>query len=148
MFKTILFPTDFSEGSAAAAAYVEDLAGKYGSKVCLAHVIYDIAKASSWYVPSIDMEKFYEELREGAEEEMDKFASENLSGLKDIEKVVTTGVPADGILELVEEKGADVVVMGTHGRSGIDRVLFGSTASKVVRHAPCPVLTVRLPSKK
>jgi nucleotide-binding universal stress UspA family protein len=148
MFKKILFPTDFSDGSAASAAYVRDLAEKYGSRVYLVHVIYDIAKASGWYVPSIDMEKFYAELRESTQEEMEKFASENLGGLGEVETAVITGVPADGVLEFVEENGIDLIVMGTHGRSGIDRVLFGSTASKVVRHAPCPVLTVRLPSKK
>jgi nucleotide-binding universal stress UspA family protein len=148
MFKKILFPTDFSEGSAVSVPYVKDLAEKYGSKVYVLHVIYDIAKASGWYVPSIDMEKFYAELRESAEEEIEKFVSGNLGGLDNVEKVVTTGMPSDAIIGFVEENGVDLVVMGTHGRSGIDRVLFGSTAAKVVRHVPCPVLTVRMPARK
>jgi nucleotide-binding universal stress UspA family protein len=148
MFKNILFPTDFSEGSAAAAAYVKDLATKYGSKVHLVHVIYDVAKASGWYVPSIDTEKFYAELRDGAQVEMEKFAKDHLGGVGDVETEVITGVPADGILDFVDEKGIDLVVMGTHGRSGIDRVIFGSTATRVVRRAACPVLSVRMRSKK
>jgi len=148
MFKNILFPTDFSEGSAAAAAYVKDLAVKYDSRVHLVHVIYDVAKASGWYVPSIDMEKFYDELRESTRAEIKKFAEENLGGVKDVETEVTTGVPADGILELVKDKEIDLVVMGTHGRGGINRVIFGSTVSRVVRQPTCPVLTVRMKSGK
>jgi nucleotide-binding universal stress UspA family protein len=148
MFKKILFPTDFSEGSAVAAPYVRDLAEKYGSNVYVLHVLYDIAKAAGWYVPSIDMEKFYAELRKSAEGEIEKFISGNLGSLGDVETVVAPGIPSEGILSFVEENGMDLVVMGTHGRSGINKVLFGSTASKVVRHAPCPVLTVRVPARK
>jgi nucleotide-binding universal stress UspA family protein len=148
MFKKILFPTDFSEGSAIAVPYVRDLAEKYGARVYVLHVLYDIAKASGWYVPSIDMEKFYAELRKSAEDEIEKFVSGNLGSLGDVGTVVSTGMPSDKILSFVEENGVDLVVMGTHGRSGINMVLFGSTASKVVRHAPCPVLTVRVPARK
>lgn len=148
MFKKILFPTDFSEGSAVAVPYVRDLAEKYGAMVYVLHVLYDVAKASGWYVPTIDMEKFYAELRISAEEEIKKFVSGNLDGLGDVESAVATGMPSDKIISFVEENGMDLVVMGTHGRSGINMVLFGSTAAKVVRHAPCPVLTVRVPVKK
>lgn len=148
MFKKILFPTDFSGGSAVAVPYVRDLAEKYGSRVYVLHVLYDVAKASGWYVPTIDMEKFYAELRKSAEEEIVKFVSGNLGGLGDVETAVATGMPSDKIISFVEENGMDLVVMGTHGRSGINMVLFGSTASKVVRHCPCPVLTVRVPVKK
>lgn len=148
MFKKILFPTDFSEGSAVAVPYVRDLAEKYGARVYVLHVLYDVAKASGWYVPTIDMEKFYTELRKSAEEEIGKFVSKNLGGLGEVETAVVTGMPSDKIISFVEENGMDLVVMGTHGRSGINMVLFGSTASKVVRHAPCPVLTVRVPVRK
>ncbi len=148
MFKKILFPTDFSEGSAVAVPYVRDLAEKYGARVYVLHVLYDVAKASGWYVPTIDMEKFYAELRKSAEEEIVKFVKENLGNLSDIETTVATGMPSDNIIGFVEENGMDLVVMGTHGRSGINRVLFGSTASKVVRHSQCPVLTVRMPFRK
>lgn len=148
MFRKILFPTDFSEGSAVAVPYVRDLAEKYGARVYVLHVLYDVAKASGWYVPTIDMEKFYTELRKSAEEEIGKFVSKNLGGLGEVETAVVTGMPSDKIISFVEENGMDLVVMGTHGRSGINMVLFGSTASKVVRHAPCPVLTVRVPVRK
>ncbi len=148
MFKKILFPTDFSESAIAPVPYVTDLATKYGSKVYVLHVLYDIARASGWHVPSIDMETFYSELRSGAEEELERFTKEHLSGLPEIEKAIKTGMPSEEIVNFVHQNGIDLVIISTHGRSGINRVLFGSTASRVVRQAPCPILTVRMPAKK
>lgn len=148
MFKKILFPTDFSEGSSVAVPYVSDLASKYGSKVYVLHVIYDVAKTPGWYVPSVDLEAFYSEMRTSAQEELDKFIAENLDGVVEAEKAVVSGLPFEEIVGFTREKGIDLVVMGTHGRSGIDRVLFGSTAARVVRSAPCPVMTVRMPPGK
>jgi universal stress protein A len=148
MFRKILFPTDFSDGSAAAVPYVADLAAKYGSKVYALHVVYDVAKASGWYVPSVDLDTFFTELRSSAEKGLDDFAAEHLGGVADLEKAVVSGLPFEEILEFAADKGVELVVMGTHGRSGIDRVLFGSTAARVVRGAPCPVMTVRSPSGK
>jgi nucleotide-binding universal stress UspA family protein len=63
--------------------------------------------------------------------------------LKDVEYTVIRGIPYEEILKFAEEKNIDLIVIGTHGRKGIDRVLFGSTAERVVRNASCPVLTVR-----
>lgn len=148
MFKRILFPTDFSDGSAAAVPYVADLAAKYGSKVYALHVVYDVAKSSGWYLPSVDLETFFSELRASAENGLDDFASDHLGGVADLEKTVVSGLPFEEILKFAREKGVDLIVMGTHGRSGIDRVLFGSTAARVVRGAPCPVMTVRSPAEK
>ena len=65
--------------------------------------------------------------------------------IKDVEHVVLKGTPYEEISRFAEANKIDLVVIGTHGRKGLDRMLFGSTAEQVVRHAPCPVLTVRLP---
>lgn len=148
MFKKILFPTDFSEGSAVAASYVADLASKYGAKVYVLHVVYDVAKASGWYLPSVDLEAFFSEIHASAEQGLDKFVSDNLGSVADVEKAIVSGLPFEEIVGFVRSKGIDLVVMGTHGRSGIDRVIFGSTAARVVRGAPCPVMTVRMPAGK
>jgi nucleotide-binding universal stress UspA family protein len=67
------------------------------------------------------------------------------NGVKDIERTVITGVPHEEIINLAKKHKVDLIVMGTHGRKGVDRILFGSTAAQIVRFAPCPVLTVRLP---
>ncbi len=143
--KSILFPTDFSEGSSQALQYAVDMSQKYGAKLYLIHVIYDIAKASGWYVPHVSVDQMYKDIVEGAKKELEKFGIEELSNLKNLERSVVMGVPHEEIINFVKKNKIDLIIMGTHGRKGIDRILFGSTASQVVRFAPCPVLTVRLP---
>jgi nucleotide-binding universal stress UspA family protein len=143
--KSILFPTDFSEGSAQALKYAVDMATRYGAKLYLVHVIYDIAKATGWYVPHVSMDKMYKDIEAGAKKELETFGMEELSGVKNLERIVITGVPHEEIMNFAKKNKVDLIIMGTHGRKGIDRVLFGSTAAQVVRYAPCPVLTVRLP---
>lgn len=143
--KSILFPTDFSEGSSQALQYAVDLAKRYGAKLYLVNVIYDIVKATGWYVPHVSVDTMYAEIQEGAKKELERFGVEDLSGIKDLERVVVTGVPHEEIINFAKSHKIDLIVMGTHGRKGVDRILFGSTAAQIVRFAPCPVLTVRLP---
>jgi nucleotide-binding universal stress UspA family protein len=144
--KRILYPTDFSEGSAVAIPYVADMAKRYGANLYVVHVIYDIAKASGWYVPHISMDEVYKDMEESAAKELRRFCAEDLRGYKDIKYVVLKGTPSEEIIRFAEDNQVDLVVMGTHGRKGLDRVLFGSTAEKVVKGASCPVLTVRIPA--
>ena len=143
--KKILFPTDFSGGSANALPYAADMAKHYGAKLYLLHVIQDIAEATGWYVPHVSLDELYRDIEKNAAKEMDRYGVEELRGIKDIERIVVKGRPYDEILKFARENKADLIVIGTHGRKGLDRVIFGSTAEKVVRDAPCPVLSVRLP---
>lgn len=143
--KSILFPTDFSDGSSQALKYAVDMANRYGAKLHIIHVIYDIAKASGWYVPHISVDQMYKEMEEGAKKELERFGVEELSGVKNLERSVIMGVPHEEIVNYANKSKVDLIVIATHGRKGIDRILFGSTAAQVVRFAPCPVLTVRLP---
>jgi nucleotide-binding universal stress UspA family protein len=143
--KSILFPTDFSEGSAEALKYAVEFANRYGAKLYVLHVIYDVAKASGWYVPHVSMDAIYKDIQEGAKKELDNFGVNELGGLKNIERIVQTGVPYQEIMSCAVKNKIDMIIIGTHGRTGIDRILFGSTAAQVVRNAPCPVLTVRIP---
>ena len=143
--KSILFPTDFSEGSSQGLQYAVDLSQKYGAKLYLLHVLYDITRATGWYVPHRSVDEMYKEIQQGAVKELDKFGIEELSSVKNIERIVETGVPHEQIIDFAKRKKIDLIIIGTHGRKGIDRILFGSTAAQVVRFAPCPVLTVRLP---
>lgn len=142
--RSILFPTDFSEGSSQALQYAVDMAKRYGAKLYLLHVIYDIAKAAG-YVPHISMDAMYKDIEEGAKKELERFGVEELSGLKDTERSVGVGTPHEEILNFANKNKIDLIIIGTQGRKGIDRIIFGSTAAQVVRYAPCPVLTVRLP---
>jgi len=145
--KKILYPTDFSEGSLVAVPMLTDLVKKYGAKLYILHVIYDIAKTSGWYVPHISMDELYKDMEDAAKKELQKCCIEELRGYENIERVVIRGVPDEEIIKFASANNIDLIVMGTHGRKGLDRVLFGSTAAKVVRNAPCAVLTVRVPAK-
>lgn len=146
--KRILFPTDFSDGALNALPYALDMAKSYGAKLYLLHVIYDIATASGLHIPHISVDEMYKELDASARKELEKFGLEQRRVLKDVEHTVIRGVPYEEILKFAQEKNIDLIVMGTHGRKGLDRVLFGSTAERVVRNASCPVLTVREPKNK
>jgi nucleotide-binding universal stress UspA family protein len=141
--RKILFPTDFSKGSEVSASYALDLARRYGARLHVLHVIYDIEKGAGWYVSHINTEELYREMRASAEKEMERLGGEQLEGYKDMEHAVLRGVPYEEIIRYAEDNGVDLIVMGSHGRKGLDRVIFGSTAAKVVKNAHCPVLTVR-----
>lgn len=143
--KRILFPTDFSEGSAHAIPFVADLTKHYGSKLYIVHVIYDVAKATGWYVPHMNMDEMYKDIESNAEKELEKCCIEELRGYKDIEYKILKGVPHEEILRFAEANAIDMIVIGSHSRKGLDRVIFGSTAERIVRHCHCPVLTVGLP---
>jgi nucleotide-binding universal stress UspA family protein len=146
--KTILFPTDFSQGARAALDHAVSLARDYQAKLILLYVIQDISIAE-WYIPSsISVTDLVEDMQKSAWREMDKWAAEVSAKVKEVEKEVVRGVPFVEIIKTAKDKSADLLVIGTHGRTGIDHMLFGSTAEKVVRKAPCPVLTVRIVGKE
>jgi nucleotide-binding universal stress UspA family protein len=146
--KTILFPTDFSNGARAAMDHATSLAKDYQAKLILLYVIQDISIAE-WYIPSsISVSDLVEDMQKSAWQEMDKWIGEVSKQVKDPEKMVVRGVPFVEIIRIAKERKADLIVIGTHGRTGIDHMLFGSTAEKVVRKASCPVLTVRIAGRE
>ena len=146
--KTILFPTDFSQGARAAMDYAISLAQDYKAKLILLYVVQDISIAE-WYIPSsISAADLVEDMQKSASREMEKWAAEAATKAKDVEQLVVRGVPFVEIIRTAKDKNADLIVIGTHGRTGIDHMLFGSTAEKVVRKSGCPVLTVRMAGRE
>lgn len=146
--KRILFPTDFSQGARAAMDHAVSLARDYDAKLILLYVIQDISIAE-WYIPSsLSVTDLIEDMEKSAWQEMDKWAQEVSAAVRETEKMVVRGVPFVEIIKTAKEKNIDLIVIGTHGRTGIDHMLFGSTAEKVVRKAPCAVLTVRIAGKE
>jgi len=140
--KRILFPTDFSEGSNNALPYAADMAKQYGAKLYLLHVMHDVAKATGWYVPHVSMDEINKDIEVNAKKEIERFGAEEFRG-RDVERVVIKGIPYEEIIRFAKDNKIDLIVIGTHGRKGLDRIVFGSTAARVVRDAPCPVLSVR-----
>jgi nucleotide-binding universal stress UspA family protein len=142
-FKTILFATDFSECSDYAFDYALSMARQCDARLLIVHVISEPVDLRGFYVPHISFDKLEEEIESGARKMMDKFCGSHLNEFTNYEAIITPGIPYDEIIKKASEKGADLIVLGTHGRTGLDHVLFGSTAEKVVRKSPLPVLTVR-----
>ena len=142
-FKTILFAIDFSQSSEYAFQYALSLAQKYQARLLIVHVINEPVDLRGFYVPHISFEKLEQEIAEGAKKMMEKFCSAQLGDYSNYESFILPGIPYEEIIKKAEEQSADLILMGTHGRTGLDHVLFGSTAEKVVRKSPVPVMTVR-----
>lgn len=143
MFKTILFATDFSANSEYAFKYALSLARKFESHLGIIHVINEPVDLRGFYVPHISFDKLEEEIEQGARKLMENFCQANAADYPRVESFVVPGIPYDEIIKKAVEISADLVVVGTHGRTGLDHVLFGSTAEKVVRKSPVPVMTIR-----
>ncbi len=139
--KKILCPVDLSENSVELAEYASTLAKALGVEVCVLYVAPTLSQYVGFHVPPSSIENFVGEIVDGAVKNMEKFVAENFSGVKASGKVIT-GYAAEEILHYATEIDADIIILATHGRRGIDRVLFGSVAEKVVKNALQAVLTI------
>ena len=146
----ILFPTDFSELSLHVLSYARSFAESYRAELHLLHVV---DEASMYWLamgPStLPVGPSGDELVELARQTMTTFIAEHLSDMKGpIKSEVVLGRPFLGIIQYARAQQIDLIVLGTHGRSGLQHALLGSVTEKVVRKAPCPVLTIRDPEHK
>ena len=142
--KKILLPTDFSEYSEAARDFACSLVEKFGAELHLLHVLQDLVamapEPGMAFPPPGD---YMQELEASARQALEKRPGESLSGDHTVVREVRHGSPFLEIIRYAKDNDIDLIVMGTHGRSGLAHVLLGSVAEKVVRKSPCPVLTVR-----
>jgi len=137
--KTILHPTDFSQRSEYAFKLACSLARDHCAKLVVLHVVPAPAVAYGEVLTGVAMQSYQEQ----AKEAMQKLVPAD-STLK-VEHRMIDGDAAQGVLDCAKEVKADLIVMGTHGRTGLGRLLMGSVAEQVVRKAACPVLTVKQP---
>ncbi len=144
-FERILLATDFSDYSEVACEYAVTLAKTFNSSLMVLHVINEPVDLRGFYVPHISFEQLEQEIETGATKMLETFCKENLQDFSGYETMVIAGVPYEEIIRIATEKEASLIVIGTHGRTGLDHLIFGSTAERVVRGAPCPVMTIRLP---
>jgi nucleotide-binding universal stress UspA family protein len=144
--KSILCPVDFSDFSAAAYQYAVSLAEHYQAKLIALHVTelwkYPFADYGAY---EADFGKVSNAMKEGGEERLRKFVESYSAGNIELELISVMGNASDCTLSVAETKKVEVIVMGTHGRSGFDRLVLGSTTDRVMRKAPCPVLVVSSP---
>lgn len=143
MFASILLPTDFSDCSAEAASVARTLAERFGGRVLVLHVLDEPAAIDPMFRGDVPLEMLRSRMEQFAQENMDAFLSAHFSGFENFDTALATGIPFREIVRKAREAASDLIVIGTHGRTGVEHVLFGSTAEKVVRMAPCPVLSVR-----
>jgi nucleotide-binding universal stress UspA family protein len=147
--RSILLPTDFSECARHAVPAAAELARLLGARVLCLHVVEPVVPAVGWtpIAEPLPVADVSEQLEDSATRELPRFARcEEFGGL-DVEDLITHGEAASEIVRVAEERGADLIVISSHGRTGLGRIIFGSTAESVVRHAPCPVLVVKPPQK-
>lgn len=138
--KHILVPTDFSETSGKALKYAQRFAEQFGAKVTLLHVIQPLIYPADFGYPPTVLDTADETIRQRVQERLNLLAS--TAGVP-VEVHVREGQPYNEIAAAAREFEVDLIIIPTHGRTGLKHVLLGSTAERVVRHAPCPVLTVR-----
>ena len=140
----ILVSTDFSEPSRRAIEYAVSLQGVFKARLEIVHVIFDETYLITSYVPQGTLQGFLGELEAGASQHLDDFIAscEVLKGVEFTKKLLK-GTPYSEITDWAAKSGTDLIVIGTHGRTGLDHMLFGSTAEKVIGRASCPVLTVK-----
>jgi nucleotide-binding universal stress UspA family protein len=120
----------------------------YEARLYILHVVYDITQATGVHVPHISSEEVFKDLNDWAAKEIDTCCLEEIRELPNVEKKIIQGIPYEEILNFSRDEKIDMIVMGTYGRVGLQRLIFGNTAERVVRKAPCPVLTVRVPEHR
>ena len=139
----ILHPTDFSECAAEAQAVAVDLARKLEAELVFVQVLVEAPLYSEGFISRRQVQTVYDAQRKWTEEKLEARAEQlRQSGIKTSWRV-QAGAPHEEIVRTAEEEHADMIVMGTHGRSGLNRMVLGSVAERVIRLARCPVLTVR-----
>ena len=145
---SILLPTDFSECGNFALSYAASLARTFNAKIICVNVIEPIVPTVGYsgMTEPLPIADIADQLEDSAERELPKLAEcDECAGIE-VEELVVHGEAASEIVRVAREHHVDLIVISSHGRTGLGRILFGSTAEAVVRHATCPVLVVKPPA--
>jgi nucleotide-binding universal stress UspA family protein len=142
--KRILVPTDFSESARHALLYGTSFAREYEGELLLLHVVENLTVGYASDLFPVPMAEVFDEISGYAKAELAKLGAEVRQKGIAVRELVVQGKPSAEIVRVAREETADMIVLGTHGKGMLDKALFGSTAERVIRRAPCPVLTVGL----
>jgi universal stress protein A len=141
--RRILAPTDFSELSKQGLQSALELADAFGAKLLLLYVVEPPPYPVEGIVPSHLGATMLDDLERQATTDLAQMLSETQASNMDVARRVVVGIPYRKIVDVAEEEKIDLIVMTTHGRTGLSHLVMGSVAEKIVRTAPCPVLTIR-----
>jgi len=141
MYDRILVPTDGSECADSAVEHAIDIARQYDAELHVLSVV--DARDVSHSAPAISIEQVEQTLRERAESVVEEVAARAEEAGVSVVTAVEPGLPDDAVVEYADEHDCDLIVMGTHGRTGLERYLLGSVTERTVRRSTVPVLTVR-----
>lgn len=140
----VLAPTDFSGHSEKAVRYACALAERFGAELHLIHILSEIIPAGpDPLLMPVMPPQFYEESEQRAKETLDRLLPPHWGKPAAVTTAVRWGSPVEAIVDYCVEQSIDLLVIATHGRTGLSHVLLGSVAERIVREAPCPVLTIR-----
>jgi universal stress protein A len=142
VLKHILVPIDFSENSKKALRYAVPLAEQFGAVITLINIIEPTVFPSDFGFGQMSFPDVEQELIHKAEEELQAIG-ESVTTSVTIKTIVKSGIPFVEVTNFADEKDVDLIIVATHGRTGVEHILFGSTAEKIIRKAPCPALVVR-----
>ena len=145
--KKVLVPIDFSDYSKNALKYAVNFTKQFNAELLLIYVVEPVLYPPDFSMGQIAIPSVDFEMDKRAVEELDKLDKQEIPNEIKVRSVVKTGKPFIEIIETASEENIDLIIIATHGHTGVEHILFGSTAEKVVRKAPCPVLTLREPIK-
>jgi nucleotide-binding universal stress UspA family protein len=144
--RRILWPTDFSDASYEALRTANELSVHFSAELILIHAIPPVPLMPGYDAPvGINSALYLNEMEATAKDSLNRLSQERVSGEVNLRKMVVHGNPADEIVRTADEVNADLIVIATHGLTGWRHFIFGSVAEKVMRMAPCPVLSIQVP---
>lgn len=147
LISKILVPIDFSEYSKSALNYAIDFARNFNSELNLIYVVEPVIYPPDFSMGQIAIPSVDAEMDKRAAIELSKLAKNEIPDDIKCNTIIRTGKPFLEIIECAQEGNIDLIIIASHGHTGVEHILFGSTADKVVKKAPCPVLTIREPLK-
>ncbi|MBN1302745.1 MAG: universal stress protein [Melioribacteraceae bacterium] len=145
--KKILVPIDFSDYSKNALRYSTGFAKKFSAKMYLIYIIEPTIYPADFSMGQIAVPSADVDVSKRAQEELQNLAKTEFDSSIEVEIIIKSGKPFYEIIDTASELDIDLIIIATHGHTGVEHLLFGSTAEKVVRKAPCPVLSIREPIK-
>lgn len=146
--KRIVVPIDFSEYSKRAFRYAVDFAQTFEAELLLVYVVEPVIYPADFSFGQVALPSMERELHDRGRQQLQSLIDTEVPAGVPARCTIRSGKPFVEIIQLAKDEEADLIIIATHGHSGIEHALFGSTAEKVVRKSPCPVLSIRSPERE